>query len=280
MRSKGGTLRAQWLGKLLRDLRESAGLSLKDAGDHIVRDPSTVSRMETGSIPARMTEVRELLNLYGVDDEELRAGLEALTRDIWVRGWWDGYTRNVHVRVIDLAWLEARAVELRNFSSLVIHGLLQTREYAEALMWAVDPDVPDKQIAQWLEFRMKRQEVLDQLQCRVVLDEAVFHRLHGGSTVMRHQLAHLLELSERPNITVRILPFSSSPLAGPESAFALFTMPAPFPVVAQVPTEAGTIYVEMPKAARLETSYARLERQALDAEDSRKFLKTRMEQLT
>jgi transcriptional regulator with XRE-family HTH domain len=279
MRSKGGTLRAQWLGKQLRDLRESAGLSLKDAGDHIVRDPSTVSRMETGSIPARMTEVRELLNLYGVDDEELRVGLEALTRDIWVKDWWDGYARNVHVRVIDLAWLEARAERLRDFSPLVIHGLLQTRDYAEAVMRANDPDVPDEQIAQWLDFRMKRQEVLGQLDFTTILDEAVFQRRYGGVDVMRGQLGHMLDLSQRSHVTIRVLPISRSPLAGPEGAFALFTMPAPFPVVAQVPTEAGTIYVEMPKAARLETSYARLERHALDAEESRVFLKSRMEQL-
>ncbi|HEX2416991.1 MAG TPA: helix-turn-helix transcriptional regulator, partial [Micromonosporaceae bacterium] len=67
MRSRGGTLRAQWLGKLMRDLRESAGLSLKDAGDHIVRDPSTVGRMEAGITPARPVDLRELLNLYSVD---------------------------------------------------------------------------------------------------------------------------------------------------------------------------------------------------------------------
>ncbi len=279
MRSKGGTLRAQWLGKLLRERREAAGLSLKDVGDHIVRDPSTVSRMETGSIPARMTEVRELLTLYGVDDKELRAGMEALTRDIWGKHWWDSYALHVNVRVLDLAWLEVRAEKVRGYSPMVIPELLQTREYAEALMWTVNPDVSDKQIAQWLEFRMKRQDMLERLHCDVILDEAVFHRLYGGPTVMRQQLSQLLDLSERPNITVRVLPFSSSPLAGPESAFSLFTMPSPFPVVAHVPTEAGIMYVEMPKADRMETTYVHLERQAIDVEESRVFLKTRLEHL-
>jgi transcriptional regulator with XRE-family HTH domain len=280
MRSRGGTLRAQWLGKLLRDLRESVGLSLKDAGDHLMRDPSTISRMEVGTTPARLVDLRELLNLYGVHDPDLRAALEALARDIWVKDWWDDYTRNVHVRVIDLAWLEARAERLRSFSLPVVHGLLQTREYAEAVMRANDPDVPDVQIVQWLDFRIKRQEVLDRLDFTAVLDEYVCHRPFGGATVMRDQLAHLLDVSDRPNVTIRVLPYASSSLAGPESAFALFTMPAPFPVVAQVPTEAETIYVETPKAARLETSYNRLESRALDPEESRVFLKTRMEQLT
>ncbi|HEX6075090.1 MAG TPA: DUF5753 domain-containing protein, partial [Micromonosporaceae bacterium] len=203
-----------------------------------------------------------------------------LARDIWVKGWWDGYARNVHVHIIDLAWLEARAEKLRNFSLPVIHGLLQTRDYAEAVMRTAEPDVPDKQIAQWRDFRMKRQEVLDRLEYTAILDEAVFHRPFGGAQVMRDQLAHLLDVSDRPNVTIRVLPFSTNPLACPDSTFRLLTMPAPFPVVAQVTTEAGTIYVEMPKAARFETAYTRLERHALDAEESRVFIKTRMEQLT
>jgi transcriptional regulator with XRE-family HTH domain len=279
MRSRGGTLRAQWLGKLLRDLRESAGLSLKDSGDHLIRDPSTVSRMETGLTPARMQDLRELMNLYGVNDPELRAALEALTRDIWIKDWWDGYARNVHVRVIDLAWLEARAEKLRTFSLPAIHGLLQTREYAEAVMRANDPDASDEQIARWLDFRMKRQEVLDRLDYTAVLDENVFHRPFGGASVMRDQLAHLLDVSDRPNVTIRVLPFSGSSQTGSESSFSLFTMPAPFPLVVQVATDAGAVYIEMPDAAKFEAVYARLEHHALDAEEFRVFIKSRMEQL-
>jgi len=119
--------------------------------------------MEIGAIPARFLEVRELMNLYDVNDPELRAALEALSRDIWVKGRWDSYGRNVHVHIIDLAWLEARAEMLRNFSPLVIHGLLQTSEYAEAIMRVNEPHESDERISQWLDFRMKRQEVLDRL---------------------------------------------------------------------------------------------------------------------
>jgi transcriptional regulator with XRE-family HTH domain len=278
MRSKGGTLRALWLGKLLRGLRESVGLSLKDAGDHIIRDPSAISRMETGLVPARMSDVRELMSLYGLDDSELRAGLEMLARDIWVKGWWDEFVRGIHVRVLDLAWLESRAEKIRDFSPLVIDGLIQTREYAEAVMRTIDPDVPDERISQWLDFRMKRQDILDQRDYTAILDEAVFHRSFGGSRVMRDQLAHLLTISERPNITIRVLPFSASTLAAPESAFTLLRLPAPFPLVAQVTTETETIYMEMPKTVRFDAAYARFERHALDPEESRVFIKTKMEQ--
>jgi hypothetical protein len=89
--------------------------------------------------------------------------LEALSRDIWAKGRWDSYGRNVHVHIIDLAWLEARAEKLRNFSLPVIHGLLQTSEYAEAIMRVNEPHESDERISQWLDFRMKRQEVLDRL---------------------------------------------------------------------------------------------------------------------
>jgi len=279
MNSRGGTLRAQWLGKLLRDLRESAGVSFQDAAHHIMRDTSTISRMEIGSLPARLSDLRELLNLYGVDDSNVRAGLEQLTRDIWMKDWWDGYADNVHTRIIDLAWLESRAARIRDFSPLVIHGLLQTRDYAEAVMRAIDPEALDAQIGQWLDFRMKRQEALDDRDYLGILDESVLHRPIGSPGVMREQLAHLLALSTRQNITIRVLPFSASLIAGAESTFTLLTMPVPFPVVAQVTTEAGMVYVEMPKAARFEAAYARLERHALDVEDSRMFLKSRMEQL-
>jgi transcriptional regulator with XRE-family HTH domain len=281
MRSKGGTLRAQWLGKLLRDLRESANLTLKDAGDHLMRDPSTISRLETGLVPVRLLEVRELMNLYGVDDPVLRAGLEQLTRDIWVKGWWDGYARNVQVHIVDLAWLESRAEHIRDFSPLVLHGLLQTRDYAEAVMRSAGPGraATDDQIRKWVEFRMKRQEILERLHYEVILDEAALQRVVGGVTVMRDQLAHVLELSHRPNITIRVHLFSAGPLASPEGAFTLFSMPPPFSVVAQVPTEAGAIYVEMPRVHRFEAAYTHLQHAALDVDDSRTWLKTRMEQL-
>ena len=123
-------------------------------------------------------------------------------------------------------------------------GLLQTQDYAEAVMRAIDPDVPNKQISQWLEFRMKRQKVLDRQDYTAILDEAVLHRPFGGPNVIRDQLARLLTISERPNITLRVLPFSAGALASPESVFTLLT---PFPVVAQLTADPGTIYVEMPK---------------------------------
>ncbi|HEX2416895.1 MAG TPA: helix-turn-helix transcriptional regulator [Micromonosporaceae bacterium] len=273
------TLRAQWLGKLLRDRRESLNITLRDAGNHIMRDASTISRIEAGLVPARLPDVLELLNLYNVDEPTLRAGLEQLSRDVWHKDWWDGYVSTIQVGTMDLAWLESRAEKLRDFSPLVIHGLLQTRAYAEAVMRAVDPDADSADFQRWVDFRLRRQEVLERVDYTVILDEAMLLRVVGDGTIMRGQFEHLLELSHRPNIAIRVLPLSAGALSSPEGAFTLFSMPPPFPTVAQVPTEAGTIYVEMPKVERFKAAYARLEHGALDVEDSRTFLKTRLEQL-
>jgi transcriptional regulator with XRE-family HTH domain len=277
-----GTLRAQWLGKLLRDLREQAGCTLKDAGDHIMRDPSTISRMESGALPARVPDVMELLNLYGVNDEILRTGLERLSRDVWRTDWWDGYAPHVAGGVIDAAWLEARTEDIRDFGALVLPGLLQTPGYAEAVMRTADPDVPSDQVQQWVEFRMRRRDVLtraDAPHYTAVLDESCLQRAAGGPTIMREQLAYLLELSHRPNVTVRILPFSTGPLPSSEGAFTIYTLPSPFPVIVQMNSEGGALYLEMPKAQRFAEAYTRLETQAFDDEESRAWLKTRMEQV-
>jgi len=279
MRTKGGTLRAQWLGKILRDLRESARLTLKDAGDHLMRDPSTISRLETGLVPLRLLETCALMDLYGVDDPALRAGLEALTRDVWMKDWWDGYASTVQTSLVDLAWLEARADKLRDFSSLVIHDLLQTPAYAEAVIRAADPDADEKDLKRWVAFRMERQEVLERVDYTVILDEAVLLRVVGDTNVMRDQFGHLLDLSHRPNVTIRVLALSTGASPSPEGAFTIFTMPAPLPTIVKVPTQAGPTYVEAPKVAPFKTAYGRLERDALDVEASRTFLKARLEQL-
>lgn len=276
------TLRAQCLGKLLRDLRDAAGLTLRDAGDHIMRDPSTISRIEAGTLPVRLPDIRELLNLYGVHDPAVRSGLENLTRDVWRKGWWDGYADSVPNKVVDVAWLEARAEHIKDFGAAVLPGLLQTADYAEAVIRAAEPEVGAQQLRQWVDFRMKRQDVLnaeDGPHYTAILDEACLQRAAGGAAVMRDQLAHLLDVAHRPNATIRVLPFSTGALPSPEGAFTLFVMPTPFPLVAQINSEAGAIYLEAPMSREFDDAFARIERDALDIEESRTFLKTRLGQL-
>lgn len=133
-RKPGPTLRAQWLGQQLRALRESTGMTLRQAGDYLQRDPSMVSRFETAEYPIRRGDVLALLDLYGVSEERTRDGLLQLSDDVWRKGWWDDYASVVGRRYIDLVWLESRAQRLCTYEAMLVPGLLQTREYAETLI--------------------------------------------------------------------------------------------------------------------------------------------------
>lgn len=268
---QGPTLRSQWLGQQLRDLREAASLHLKDAGDYLQRDASTVSRFETGIYPARMPDVLALLDLYGVSDERRREGLLKLSRDAWQAGWWDGYASELAGGVIDYAWLESRAHEIRSFDAMSVPGVMQTPDYARAIITAADPDADADQIERWIEFRLARQQALEAeegLRAQAVLDESVLHRVTGGRTVMRAQLNGLAELASRPNIDLRVLPFRSGAHASPEGLFWIFSMPDPYPDIGCVDSAAGVIYVEADRAKRLMLKFERIQAAALGSVES------------
>ena len=267
----GPTLRAQWLGQQLRALRESAGMTLKQAGEYLQRDGSMVSRFETAEYPIRRGDVLALLDLYGVSEERTRDGLIQLSEDVWRKGWWDGYANTVDRQFIDLLWLEARAVRLRNYEAMLVPGLLQTREYAETLIRnAAAADTPEEQIEKMIELRLARQQVLggdDPVSFAAVVDEWVLGR--RGSEVMHGQLVQLREVAERPNVELRVLPLRGGAHAGLDGAFWLFEMPDPYPDVAYVDSLAGAVYVEEDVAVdRFRQGYAQLSAKALGGEES------------
>lgn len=268
---QGPTLRAQWLGQLLRRYRDEAGITLKEAAAYLKRDSSTVSRLEAGLFPPRTDDVQELLTLYGVGDEHVRESLRRLSLDVWQKGWWEGYTQDVDRSIVDYAWLEARASEIKSFNTVVIPGLLQTPAYAEAVIRAVDPDASDAQVDRWLEVRMIRQQVLSRpkpVHLTTILDESILRRPIGGAGVRAEQLAHLANLAERSNVVVRVLPESVGAHAAPDGSFKIFDLPDPYPTLACVETPAGVIYVEDDGITRFTAAFDRLDAVALTPADS------------
>lgn len=268
--NRGPTLRAQWLGEQLRMLRDAAAMNLKEVGGYLQRDASTVSRFETGLYPPRMEDVEALLNLYRVTDAKRRDTLERLARDVWQKGWWDGYAGDVLKSMVDYAWLESRAEEIRAFHPVVVPGLLQTRGYAEAVMRAAEPEQSDSQIERLLELRMLRQHVVTTAKTRVsvILDEAVLRRPVGGAAVMAEQLDHLAETAQRSNIGLRVLPIEAGAHAAPDGAFFIFVMPDPFPALVCIETPTGGVYVEHDGVDRFVSAYHRLEQIALGPDES------------
>lgn len=270
------TLRAQWLGQMLRRLREQNGLTLKDAAEYLQKDFSTVSRFELGTFPVRRGDLLALMDLYGVDDRSQRDTLLQLCGEVWQSGWWEKYSRDgVWGSTIDGVWLESRAHTLRTFAALTVPGLLQTPEYARALIEAVDNDASEEQIERWVELRLARQQILtgEPLEhFSVVLDEAAIRRPVGGATVMAGQLRRLVSAAEDGQAEIRVVPFSVGAHPSPEGAFTLITLGEPFPTVAHIESGGGGIYLERGDADRLAAVYDRLRGISLNSEDSVAFL--------
>ncbi|MBA2324430.1 MAG: helix-turn-helix domain-containing protein [Pseudonocardiales bacterium] len=272
-RKPGPTLRAQWLGQQLRALRESTGMTLRQAGDYLQRDPSMVSRFESAEYPIRRGDVLALLDLYGISEERTRNGLLQLSDDVWRKGWWDAYVKDVDSRYIDLVWLETRAERLRTYEAMLVPGLLQTRQYAETLIRnAATADTPEEWIEKMVELRMTRQRMLEgdePADFATVVDESVLRRVIGGPEVMRGQLTKLLNVAERLNVEVRILPLRRGAHAGLDGSFWLYEMPDPYPDVANVHTLGGALYVEEDAAVdRFRRAYHQLSAAALDGKES------------
>lgn len=278
MRAKRGpTLRSQSLGQRLRRLREDTGHTLKDVADYVQRDPSSISRMEAGIHPARVPDVLAYITLCGLSDDRDRAALVNLAKDAWRTGWWDRYTENELEAVTNLASLEERAVEIRNFQALVIPGLVQTSGYAAAVMRASDHGISDDTIDRWLQVRMERQKIFTRegpVRFITVLDESVLHRRIGGDEVMRAQLLHLLNLTEDGTVVIHVLPWTVGAHASPEGCFDVLVMEEPYTAVGYAETPAGAFFLERDDVDRLQGRHTRLLEAALSPADSVTHLRT------
>jgi transcriptional regulator with XRE-family HTH domain len=270
------TLRAQWLGQSLRELRDTNGMTLARAADFLQRNASTVSRFESGEYPIRRPDLMALLDLYGVSDRRKRDGLLRLSEDVWQKGWWDGYEPDVERQFVDFVWLESRATAIRSFDPLVVTGLLQTREYAEAVITAAEWEAEPAQIARWVQLRMERQAVLHREappRFMAIIDEFVLRREIGGPDVLRGQLAHLLSTAELPHVDLRVLPASVGAHAGPSGYFLVFTIAEPDLDVGYAETLGGAVYVEPPDSERFIRVYDRLLDSALGPAESAELIR-------
>jgi transcriptional regulator with XRE-family HTH domain len=225
------------LGAELRTLREQAGLTIEDVAQELECSVSKVSRLETGQGIPKVRDVRDLLDRYEVTDQAHRERMMRLVRDGQRQGWWHDFSDVLAPDPEDplvpdnldrYVALEQDASNVRSFEATLVHGLLQTEDYAQAVLHdlsTADPDAADRLV----ELRMRRQDRLyvneDPLTLHVILDEAVLHRLIGGEQVMRAQLKKLLDGAQRPNITIQILPFSIGAHPATEGPFGILTFP-------------------------------------------------------
>ena len=225
------------LGAELRRLRAKAGLTLDEVADLMTCSTSKISRLETGKGIPKMPDIRELIRIYGVASDTEQDMLLRLVRDGRQPGWWEPLTEGVHPERFVLDYpgryeaLENDATVIQSFDVTLVHGLLQTADYARAVLSIMLPHHSAAEVDRLVELRLKRQEALhrtepDPLKLVAVLDEALLPRAVGGREAWAAQLDHILEMAELPTVTVRVLPFSAGLLRAHPGRFVLLDIPA------------------------------------------------------
>ncbi|HJU00904.1 MAG TPA: helix-turn-helix transcriptional regulator [Actinomycetes bacterium] len=249
MTTRTPTGRRRRLGAELRRLREAAGLTIDKVAEELECSPSKVSRIETGQVSATPRDVRDMLGLYRVDDDRLEAMVQ-VAREARQRGWWQKFV-DVPDGVPAYVGLEAAATSMDVYMALLVPALLQTPDYARAVIAAVRPDLPPSEIDRRVELRLRRQALLDQERpprMRVLLDDTVLARPVGGPAVMAAQRRRLLADADRPAVTIQVLEVGAGAHAGMDGPFTIFGFPAPAERdVVALDSAADALYLEGPE---------------------------------
>jgi transcriptional regulator with XRE-family HTH domain len=227
-RPAGPTATRMVLGALLRRLRESRGISREQAGEVIRASQSKISRLELGRTGFKLRDVVDLYELYGVTDQAEIATLLGLAKQANSPGWWHAYGDLVPGWFEPYLGLEQAAGIIRTYEVQFIPGLLQTPEYARAVIALGHSR--EAQVERRVELRMRRQEILQRAQppyLWVVIDEAALRRPIGGAAVMFAQLQHLIDLCDLPNVTIQLMPFHAAGHAAAGGPITLLRLPEP-----------------------------------------------------
>jgi transcriptional regulator with XRE-family HTH domain len=224
----GPTVLRILLGTQLRKLREAKGVSREDAGWEIRASESKISRIELGRVGFKERDVADLLTLYGVTDDNDRAALLTLARQANTPGWWHRYSDVLPNWFQSYLGLESAAALIRTYEVQFVPGLLQTRDYARAVVRLGHSKAPADEIERRVAMRMERQDVLSRReppQVWAVVDEAALRRPIGGPEVMRVQLESLIEATKLSTVRLQVIPFHAGGHAAAGGAFTILRFP-------------------------------------------------------
>jgi transcriptional regulator with XRE-family HTH domain len=269
--SASPVVRRRRLAAELRRLRLAAGKTLDDAAEHLECSPTKVSRIESGQVGARIQDVRDLVELYGVTGPDREALLD-LVRQSRQKGWWYAYADMISESFQTLIGLEDEATTIWTYENHLIPGLLQTPGYSRALM-TTRPDTQLDLVERGLRLRATRQAVLTRENAprfSAVIDEAALRRGAGGPQVMDEQYEHLIAMATSPNATVQILPFGAGAHPGGSFPFVIlgFADPAD-PRVAYAELLTAEFYLDRAEdVGRYLAEFDYLRGRALDPADS------------
>jgi transcriptional regulator with XRE-family HTH domain len=210
------------LGTQLRRLRESRGITAQEAARAIRGSESKISRIELGRNAVREVDIADLLNRYGITDADEREQLLTLASQANQQGWWHRYQDVLPSWFQAYIGLEESAETIRCFDAQFVPALLQTEDYAAAVIRLCDFPDPETDRLVYLRKERQRRFAAGGLRLWAIIDEVALQRTVGSPAVMRDQLSHLLAVSERPGLTLQVTPFSS---------FGTFVAPGGFSIL-------------------------------------------------
>ncbi|RMI40858.1 helix-turn-helix domain-containing protein [Streptomyces triticirhizae] len=279
----GSTVPRRQLGRYLRELREKARMPVKVAAAELEWSTPRIWRIETGQVSLRSLDVRDMCEIYGAP-AELTKALMGLAKETKAKGWWHAFG-DVIPEGFDLyVGLEEAASSIASYESDIVPGLLQTEEYAAAIVSVHTPGISKDDLEAWVRVRIERQTLLTRvtspLHFQVALSEAVLRRAVGGREEMRRQLAHLVYMSELSNITLRVVPFAAGTHLGMVTGpFSILRFPLDKdgkptePPTVYADGYTGNLYLDKPKEVdQYETAFRGIWQAALDEQASRRLL--------
>ncbi|MGH3305574.1 MAG: helix-turn-helix domain-containing protein [Streptosporangiaceae bacterium] len=274
------TVRRRELGARLRELRAARGWTVEQVAEQLQFSPSKVSRLENGLRGVSARDIRDLCDLYDVQGER-RQQLTDLAAEGKQRAWWQSRELPYSTYV----GLEADAATISDFGLGLIPGLLQTEDYARAVLTAIHPQLTADVIDQRLDGRLERQQVLTSAsrpEFEAVIDEGVLHRVGGSRAIMRAQLEHLLTALEAPNIRIWVVPYEVGILPVPNNKFIILSFREPtVPGVVFIEGLTGDLYLGPGDGlAEYEEAFGAMRAMAATLEASRLMISTTAESMT
>jgi transcriptional regulator with XRE-family HTH domain len=236
------------LGQRLRALRQRTELTVAQAADQVGISPSKVTKIELAQLAVTRDDVLKMLAAYGEADPEQQALLLSMVRDGNRKEWWEGH-RALRPKFASYLGLESVATTLQAYDTHLVHGLLQTPDYARALIRAVRPDLLEHEIDQLVQLRIRRQEILTRedpppLTLWSVMDEAVLRRQVGGRQTMHAQLQHLITAAAQPAVNLLVMPDTLGAHPGLNGPMAILQFETGTRPVVYVEAQAGNLYME------------------------------------
>jgi transcriptional regulator with XRE-family HTH domain len=263
------------LGAELRKLRDAAGMSAREAAGLLSSTSAQMSQVESGLSGVSEERVRRLASLYACADEELIDALVAMATDR-TRGWWEEFRGVLPLGFLDLSELEHHARFLNVISTAHVPGVLQTEEYARSVFAYMVPELPASELEPRVAHRMRRRIVVERdeaVSYEAVVHESVLRTRVADRQAARAQLDEILRQSERPNVTVRIIPFDVDGFAGANTS--MFYAGGPVPQLDTAKRDAphgGPFLDAQSQLARFRTLFRKVGSASLDPAKSRDFM--------